>query len=592
MTVYNAPVDEMKFLLNDVLGMTDIAKLPGFEEASPDMVDAILDEASRFFGEVLAPTNKPADAQGSSLEDGRVITAPALDGVYQQIVDAGWPGLTGDINFGGQGLPALLAVAVDEMSQSANMAFSLCPMLTKGVVTALSLYGSDEQKQTYLENLISGSWTGTMNLTEPQAGSDLAAVRTKAVPNGDHYLLSGQKIFITWGDHDYTDNIIHLVLARTPDAPEGVKGISLFVVPKFMINDDGSAGERNDVHCVGVEHKLGIHASPTCSLSFGDNDGAVGYLVGEENQGLVYMFAMMNEARLAVGLQGVSVSERSYQQAVAFAKDRVQGSVPGNKKATIIHHPDVRRMLMLMRSLTEGARALSYLAFAHEDYVHKLEDKEQVAYHQRRVDLLTPLVKGWATEISMEVTSLGVQVHGGMGFVEETGAAQHMRDARILPIYEGTNGIQALDLVGRKLARDKGQSAMELLGELNQVVGDARGAGLTTIGDSLSSSLAACQEAAQILLAVEDKGDWTTPSSAAYNMLMLMGTTVAGGLLVKSAVAATNLNAAGEGNTSFNNNKVITAKFFTQHVMSRNAGYLEAIKAGSEVVMALDIDEF
>ena len=592
MTVYNAPVDEMKFLLNDVLGMADIAKLPGFEEASPDMVDAILDEASRFFGEVLAPTNKSADAQGSSLENGRVITAPALDGVYQQIVDAGWPGLTGDINFGGQGLPALLAVAVDEMSQSANMAFSLCPMLTKGVVTALSLYGSDDQKQTYLENLISGTWTGTMNLTEPQAGSDLAAVRTKAVPNGDHYLLSGQKIFITWGEHDYTDNIIHLVLARTPDAPEGVKGISLFVVPKFMINDDGSAGERNDVHCVGVEHKLGIHASPTCSLSFGDNGGAVGYLVGEENQGLIYMFAMMNEARLAVGLQGVSVSERSYQQAVAFAKDRVQGSVPGNKKATIIHHPDVRRMLMLMRSLTEGARALSYLAFAHEDYVHKLEDKEQVAYHQRRVDLLTPLVKGWATEISMEVTSLGVQVHGGMGFVEETGAAQHMRDARILPIYEGTNGIQALDLVGRKLARDKGQSAMELLGELNQVVEDARGAGLTIISDSLASSLAACQEAAQILLAVEDKGDWTTPSSAAYNMLMLMGTTVAGGLLVKSAVAATNLNAVSEGNTSFNNNKVITAKFFTQHVMSRNTGYLEAIKAGPEAVMALDVESF
>ncbi|MDX2349405.1 MAG: acyl-CoA dehydrogenase family protein, partial [Porticoccus sp.] len=464
MTVYNAPVDDMKFLLNNVLDMESIAQLPGYEEATPDMVDAIIEEAARFFGEVLAPTNQPADSQGSRLEGGKVITAPALDGIYQQIVEAGWPGLTGDVNYGGQGLPALLAVAVDEMSQSANMAFSLCPMLTKGVVTALSLYGSDEQKQTYLNNLVSGTWAGTMNLTEPQAGSDLAAVRTKAVPTGDHYLLSGQKIFITWGDHDYTDNIIHLVLARTPDAPEGVKGISLFVVPKFMINDDGSAGERNDVHCVGVEHKLGIHASPTCSLSFGDNGGAVGYLVGEENQGLVYMFAMMNEARLAVGLQGVSISERAYQQAVAFAKDRVQGSVPGNKKAAIIHHPDVRRMLMLMRSLTEAGRALAYLSFAHEDYVHKLEDEEQVAFHQRRVDLLTPLVKGWCTEIGMEVTSLGVQVHGGMGFVEETGAAQHMRDARILPIYEGTNGIQALDLVGRKLARDKGQSAMELLG--------------------------------------------------------------------------------------------------------------------------------
>jgi 3-(methylsulfanyl)propanoyl-CoA dehydrogenase len=592
MTIYNAPVDDMKFLFNNVLDMESIAQLPGYEEATPDMVDAIIEEAARFFGEVLAPTNQPADSQGSRLEGGNVITAPALDGIYQQIVEAGWPGLTGDINYGGQGLPALLAVAVDEMSQSANMAFSLCPMLTKGVVTALNLYGSDEQKQTYLNNLVSGKWTGTMNLTEPQAGSDLAAVRTKAVPSGDHYLLSGQKIFITWGDHDYTDNIIHLVLARTPDAPEGVKGISLFVVPKFMINDDGSAGERNDVHCVGVEHKLGIHASPTCALSFGDNGGAVGYLVGEENQGLVYMFAMMNEARLAVGLQGVSISERAYQQAVAFAKDRVQGSVPGNKKAAIIHHPDVRRMLMLMRSLTEAGRALAYLSFAHEDYVHKCEDEEQIAFHQRRVDLLTPLVKGWCTEIGMEVTSLGVQVHGGMGFVEETGAAQHMRDARILPIYEGTNGIQALDLVGRKLARDKGQSAMELLGELKQVVDDARTAGLELIANSLASSLAACQEAAQTLLASGGEGDWTKPASAAYNMLMLMGTTVAGALLAKSAVAAANLNTAGEGNTSFNNNKVVTAKFFAQHVMPRNTGYLEAIKAGSETVMGLDVDGF
>ena len=591
MTIYNAPIDDMKFLLNNVLDLESIAKLPGYEEATPDMVDAILDEAARFYGEVLAPTNQVADSQGSRLEGDKVVTAPALDGIYQQIVQAGWPGLTGDVAFGGQGLPALLSVAVDEMSQSANMAFSLCPMLTKGVVTALTLYGSDEQKQTYLNNLISGTWTGTMNLTEPQAGSDLAAVRTKAVPTEDHYLLSGQKIFITWGDHDYTDNIIHLVLARTPDAPEGVKGISLFVVPKFLINEDGSAGERNDVRCVGVEHKLGIHASPTCSLSFGDNGGAVGYLVGEENQGLVYMFAMMNEARLAVGLQGVSISERAYQQAVAFAKDRVQGSVPGNKQAAIIHHPDVCRMLMLMRSLTEGGRALAYLSLAHEDYVHKLEDKEQVAYHQRRVDLLTPLVKGWCTEISMEVTSLGVQVHGGMGFIEETGAAQHLRDARILPIYEGTNGIQGLDLVGRKLARDKGQSAMELLEDLTQVVVDARAADLLDIADTLEASLVSCKEAANTILTGAAE-DWTVLSASAYNMLMLMGTTVAGAMLVKSAVAATHLNKAGEGNTRFNNNKVITAKFFAQHVMPRNTGFFEAVKAGSETVMGLGVEDF
>ena len=591
MTIYNAPIDDMKFLLNNVLDIESIAKLPGYEEATPDMVNAILEEAARFYGEVLAPTNQVADSQGSRLEGDKVITAPALDGIYQQIVQAGWPGLTGDVAFGGQGLPALLSIAVDEMSQSANMAFSLCPMLTKGVVTALTLYGSDEQKQTYLNNLISGSWTGTMNLTEPQAGSDLAVVRTKAVPTEDHYLLSGQKIFITWGDHDYTDNIIHLVLARTPDAPEGVKGISLFVVPKFLINEDGSAGERNDVRCVGVEHKLGIHASPTCSLSFGDNGGAVGYLVGEENQGLVYMFAMMNEARLAVGLQGVSISERAYQQAVAFAKDRVQGSVPGNKQATIIHHPDVRRMLMLMRSLTEGGRALAYLSLAHEDYVHKLEDKEQAAYHERRVDLLTPLVKGWCTEIGMEVTSLGVQVHGGMGFIEETGAAQHLRDARILPIYEGTNGIQGLDLVGRKLARDKGQSAMELLEDLTQVVVEAKATGLLDIADILEASLIACKEAANTILTGAAE-DWTVLSSSAYNMLMLMGTTVAGAMMVKSAVAATHLNTAGEGNVRFNDNKVMTAKFFAQHVMSRNTGYFEAVKAGSEAIMGLGIDDF
>lgn len=591
MTVYNAPVDEMKFLFSHVLDMESIAQLPGYQEATPDMVDAILEEAARFYGEVLAPTNQLADSQGSKLEGDKVITAPALDGIYQQIVEAGWPGLTGDIEFGGQGLPALLSIAVDEMSQSANMAFSLCTMLTKGVVTALGLYGTDEQKQTYLSHLISGTWAGTMNLTEPQAGSDLAAVRTKAVPNGDHYLLSGQKIFITWGDHDYTDNIIHLVLARTPDAPEGVKGISMFIVPKYLINEDGSRGERNDVRCVGLEHKLGIHASPTCALSFGDNDGAIGYLVGEENQGLVYMFSMMNEARLAVGLQGVSISERAYQQAVEFAKDRVQGSVPGNKNATIIHHPDVRRMLMLMRSLTEGARALAYLSLSHEDYARKIEDEEQAAYHERRVDLLTPLVKGWCTEISMEVTSLGVQVHGGMGFVEETGAAQHMRDARILPIYEGTNGIQGLDLVGRKLVRDKGQSATELFQDLSQIVADARTAGLVEIFYSLETSLSACKEATNTVLTGVSE-DWTVLSASAYNMLMLMGTTVAGAMLAKSAVAATDLNEKGEGNVSFNNNKIVTAKFFAQHVMPRNIGYLEAIKAGTAAMMELEVDAF
>ena len=591
MTTYSAPLDDIKFLLNNVLEMPSITKLPGFEDATPDMVEAILDEAARFYGEVLAPTNKLADSQGSRLEGDRVITAPILDGIYKQIVDAGWPGLAGNRDFGGQGLPMLLSVAVDEMSQSANMAFSLCPMLTKGVATALNLYGSNDQKKMYLGNLISGVWSGTMNLTEPQAGSDLSAVKTKATLNGDHYLISGQKIYITWGEHDFTDNIVHLVLARTPGAPEGVKGISLFVVPKFLVNESGGIGEKNDVRCVGVEHKLGIHASPTCTLSFGEKGGALGYLVGDENQGLVYMFAMMNEARLAVGLQGISVSERAYQQAVYFAKERIQGSTADNRNTAIIHHPDVRRMLMTMRALIESGRVLTYSAFMHEDYMHKSVDKERKAYHQRRINLLTPLIKGWCTENSVEITSLGLQIHGGMGFIEETGAAQHMRDARILPIYEGTNGIQALDLVGRKLSRDKGKAAIELLEDLSLIIHDSRTAKLDAIADSLETSLTACKEAVAILL-TEGQKDWTIPCASAFNMMMLMGGTVAGAMLAKSAVIASKLNDEGSGNAIFNKNKILTAIFYAEQVMPRNTAYLEAIRAGSKSIMALDVKYF
>jgi len=593
MTIYNAPLEEIDFLLNHVLNMDKISQLPGYEEATPDMVEAILGEAARFFGEVLAPTNPLADSQGSSLEGTTVITAPALDGIYQQMVDAGWPSLAADPNYGGQGLPQVLSFAVDEMSQSANMGFSLCPLLSRGVITALGKHGSEEQKQSVLPHLVSGEWTGTMNLTEPQAGTDLAAIRSKAVPNGDHYLISGQKIFITWGDHEYTDNIIHLVLARTPDAPEGVKGISLFIVPKFIVNEDQSLGDRNDVYCVGVEHKLGIHSSPTCSLAFGDNGGAVGYLVGEENEGLVYMFSMMNHARLSVGLQAVGVSERSYQQAAEFARERIQGAVPGNKKATIIHHPDVRRMLMQMRATTEGARALAYSAMAHEDIALKSTDSDEAAYHHRRVDLLTPLVKGWCTEYAMETTSLGVQVHGGMGFIEETGSAQHMRDARILPIYEGTNGIQALDLVGRKIARDRGRAANELLEEWTTTLATARALGdqLVAIADALEAGIADCKSGLEALLG-GDAGEWEAPGAASYNILMLFGTTAAGALLAKSAVAAAGLNNASEGNSSFNDNKITTATFFALYIMPRNTAYLAAAKAGPETVMAMDIAAF
>ncbi len=516
MTVYRAPTADMTFLLNHVLAMDEIAKLPGFEDATPDMVDAILTEAARFFGEVVAPTNQPADAQGTRLDGTTVLTAPVLDGIYQQMLAAGWMGLAADVDFGGQGMPGVLSIAVDEMSQSANMAFGLCPMLTKGVVTALSIYGSDEQKAFYLPRLISGEWSGTMNLTESQAGSDLAAVRTKATPNGDHYLLSGQKIFITWGDHEYTDNIIHLVLARTPDAPTGVKGISLFLVPKYQFKDDGTRGERNDVYCVGLEHKMGIHASPTCTLAFGDNGGAVGYLIGEENQGLVYMFAMMNEARLAVGLQGVAVSERAYQQAVAFAKERIQGAIPGKNGVAIIHHPDVRRMLMQMRALTEGARAMAYSALAHEDRAHKLEDQEQSRYHQRR----------------------------------------------------------------------------ELSKDLHPVLREAGNADLPVIAESLSASLADLKEAVEVLLASAADENWAASGAMAHNLLMLMGTCVAGAMLAKSAVAASKLQKADSGNPLFNSSKLTTANFFAEHVLPRTASYLAAVKAGSDSVMALDIDAF
>ena len=588
MTVYKAPLEDIRFLLEHVLQMDKIASLPGYEQASPDMVEAILSEADRFFSEVVAPTNHSADKEGLQLVDGRVVTPPSLDGVYQQMMEAGWQSLAGDPQYGGQGMPQLLSFVVDEMCQSANLSFSLCPLLTKGVITALSRYGSEEQKSQLLPKLVSGEWSGTMNLTEPQAGSDLAAVKAKAVPNGDHYLITGQKIYITWGEHDYSDNIIHLVLARTPDAPEGVKGISLFIVPKVLYGDDLSLGERNDVQCIGLEHKMGIHASPTCTMAYGEKGGAVGYLVGRENEGLSYMFAMMNHARQSVGLQGVAISERAYQKAVEYARERVQGDVPGETRVPIIRHPDVRRMLMTMRALTEGARALAYSSMAHEDFAEKAASEADAGMHQRRVDLLTPLVKGWCTEIGMEVTSLGVQVHGGMGFIEETGAAQFMRDARILPIYEGTNGIQSLDLIGRKIMRDKGMAATELAVDWSETLAEVEKAGevLQSVAVALKSSIEACGAAAKLLFK-QAAENWEAAESGAYSLLMLMGSTAAGALLAKAALVAHQQNAAGEGHQAFNDAKIATACFFAENILSRNAGYLSAIAAGPKQTMAI-----
>lgn len=581
MSDYQAPLDEIHFVLKEVLKLDTILALDDFAEVTPDLAETIITEAGRFFSEVIAPTNHPADQEGSRLEEQNVVTAPSLDSVYQQLVENGWPGLCGDVEYEGQGMPQLLGVAVDEMLQSANLAFSLNPLLTKGVVTALGKYGSAEQKATYLPKLISGEWCGTMNLTEPQAGSDLAAVKTRAVPEGDHYLITGGKIFITWGDHQLADNIVHLVLARLPDAPEGVKGISMFIVPKFLVKEDGSVGERNPVIPVGVEHKLGIHASPTCALSF---ENAVGYLVGEPHQGLVYMFTMMNHARLAVGLQGVAVSERAYQQARAYAKERVQGGV------TIISHPDVRRMLLQMKALTEAGRVLTYTALAAYDIAEHGPENDRTRY-QRRVELLTPLVKGWCTEVANEVTSLGIQVHGGMGYIEETGAAQHYRDARILAIYEGTNGIQALDLIGRKFLLNKGEALKELLEDLHETIPQCRQHGLEKQAKALEAAVLKIDETVAFIVA-QAAADRNFAGAVAFHFLMMISITTAAFMMAGEAVVARQCLGKGEGNNKFLSAKVTTVDFFIEQILPRAEAHAQAILAGQEAIMALSEEQF
>ena len=588
-SAYKVPQKELAFIFDEIINYSEICSMPGFEEASRDMVDVVLPEAAKFFEDIVAPTNHETDKNPAFLKDGEVVTSPGLDPIYRQMVEAGWCCLNGDSNYGGAGFPSVVDLAVQEMLQTANCGFSLLPMLTRGVVHALNQYGSDEQKDTYLGNLISGAWSGTMNLTEPQAGSDLSAVKTKAILNGDHYLISGQKIYITWGDHSCADNIIHLVLARRPDAPEGNQGISLFLVPKFLVNGDGSLGQRNDVTPVGVEHKLGIHSSPTCTLAFGDNGGAVGYLVGEENKGLQCMFTMMNNARLSVGHQGVALGERAYQQAVAYATDRVQGRASGVEgRAPIIHHSDVKRMLMQMRALTEGGRAMSYHAIAAEDRSSHHPDEQVRANSAQMVELLTPLVKGWCTEVAMESTSLGVQVHGGMGFIEETGAAQHMRDARILPIYEGTNGIQALDFVGRKCLRDGGQTVQVLLADMQSTVDQLASAhgSVANLRNRLRDGIEQCRSALQYVLENSSESQ-----GIAYNFMMMYGNTVAYWLLVKLAAAAQDRLAEGETDR-FYNQKIATAEFFSTQILPRNSGYLATLILGAESFDALQPADF
>jgi len=592
MSAYTAPLKDMKFVLNELAGMAEVAKLPGCEDATPDTVDAILEEAAKFTTEVLDPLNWTGDQEGSQWKDGAVKTPKGFKEAYKQFVEGGWNGLPLDPEWGGQGLPKLVSTPVTEMVTSANMAFSLCPLLTQGAIEALLLCGSDQLKKTFLDKMVSGAWTGTMNLTEPQAGSDLALLRSKAVREGDHYRISGQKIFITYGEHDMTENIVHLVLARTPDAPPGVKGISLFVVPKFMVKPDGSLGERNTAVCASIEHKLGIHASPTAVMVF---DNAVGYLVGEENKGLSYMFVMMNAARFGVGMEGVAIAERAYQRALAYAKDRMQGNdlAGGAKTVAIINHPDVRRMLMLMKSQTEAMRALAYVVAGAMDAAHRHPDKATRQQNQAFAELMIPVVKGWSTETGIDVASLGVQIHGGMGFIEETGAAQHLRDARITTIYEGTTGIQANDLVGRKIAREGGATIkgwLQMMTALDAKLAGSKNADVAVVRATLAAGTKAVGECVDYIVATAGT-DPKAVFSGAVPFLKLMGIVCGGWQMARSALVAEKKLAEGGGDAAFYKTKITTARFYADHVLVQAPGLAATMVSGSAGVMAVSEED-
>ncbi len=592
MSDYLAPVDDMLFAVTELAGLEQLQSLPGLEEIGADVVGQVLSEAGRFAGQVLAPLNSSGDREGTRVEDRRVVPAAGFADAYRQFVEGGWNGLPCPERFGGQGLPQVVAVAVAEMWAAANLSFSLCPMLTQGAVDALLHHGSQELQTRYLPRLVSGEWAGTMNLTEPQAGSDLAAVATRAEPENDHYRIRGQKIYITWGDQDFTDNIIHLVLARAPGGPPGTKGLSLFLVPKVLVNEDGAAGARNVVFPVSVEHKLGIHASPTCVMSYGENGGAVGYLVGELHNGMACMFTMMNEARMAVGVEGVGLSERAYQHAVAYARERVQGSAAdGSTRVPIIRHADVRRMLMFMRAATEAMRALTCVSAAAVDTAARAEEPSARAAAAARVALLTPVVKAWNTELAQEVVSLGVQVHGGMGFIEESGAAQYLRDARITTIYEGTSGIQAMDLVGRKILRDGGRAFGELMAEIGRVpprLDAALDPHLPAIRHGLEDGVTALERAAAWLLE-HARHDPQAPGAAAWNFLMCMGTVCGGWQMARAALAAVQRRAADPVQAEA---KILSARFYAEHILPRANAYGRAATAGSTAIMGLAEDRF
>ena len=588
---YAAPLADIRFVLEEVAETGEITLLPGYEAVTTDLIGAILGEAAKLSEAVLAPLNQSADRAGSVLENGVVRTPPGFREAYARYVEGGWNGLAGDPEYGGQGLPFALAAPMSEMWNSACMSFALCPLLTMAAIELLQAYGTDEQKRRYLGKLVSGEWTGTMNLTEPQAGSDLAALTTRAVASGDHYRLTGQKIFITYGDHDLSSNIVHAVLARIPGAPPGSRGLSLFLVPKFLPDEEGRPGERNAVRTLSLEHKLGIHASPTCVLAYED---ALGWRIGEENRGLEYMFTMMNNARLNIGVQGLAIAERAYQQARDFALVRVQGHPLGTAgdagALPIIHHPDVRRMLLWMRAATEAMRSLAYYAAAMIDRGRRDPDKAKRFRAQRRADLLIPVVKAWCTDLTVAVASTGIQVHGGMGYIEETGAAQYLRDARITPIYEGTNGIQAGDLVGRKLARDRGEAVQALLAEITAtlaILERADGGSLAVIGEALRAGLDAVKTATDRLV----DSDAATAAAGSSPYLELFGVVCAGWLMARQALAADRLLAAGEADTAFLRAKIATTQFYADHFLALAPGHLPAILGGA-TVLGFNPDQF
>ncbi len=595
---YVAPTRDMRFVIEELAHFDRVSTLPGCEEFSPDLIEAILEEAGKFANGVISPLNWPSDQQGAKLQGDQVKTSPGFPQAYAQFVESGWNSLSGNPDFGGQGLPEVLATCVNEMWHAASMSFALCPMLTAGAIHAIEHHGSAAQKDKYLAKLISGEWTGTMNLTEPQAGSDLAAVASKAWPlPADHplrpvdasdsnpaFCVHGTKIYITHGEHDLAENIIHLVLARLPDAPAGVKGISLFLVPKFLVNDDGSLGKRNDLKCVSLEYKLGIHGSPTAVMSYGEKEGAVGYLIGEPNRGLEYMFTMMNHARLNVGLQGVAIAERAYQQAHWYAHDRVQGRVLGRseEKLPIAHHPDVRRMLASMQSRIQAMRALAYEAAAQMDIAARSPDASQVEAAQTRVDLLIPVVKAWCTEQSIDIASMGIQVHGGMGYVEETGAAQHLRDARITTIYEGTTAIQANDFLGRKILRDGGAEIGKLMGEMRETVvllHNSESASARQLGNALEQGIATLQQAVDWVLA-NGKTDPAGAHLGSVPLLQLAGFVLGGWMMGRAALVSCQKVDV----EPFYNSKLAAAAFYASHVLLANLGLLASVIAGSDAL--------